>query len=160
MCIFERESVSRGGAEREGDTAGSRLWAVSTEPNVGLKPMNREIMTWVEVRRLTNWATQAPCISVRLNDCVNFCLYPCPYKYLVVSLRVHVWSLLGEYHFTWEVWVATWENWQLQIKPSCLLPYENSAPLQWGKMIWSIHPHDIFIFYPLCSRLCLGALGS
>ena len=38
------------GAERkrEGDTeskAGSRLWAVSTEPNVGLELMNCEILT-------------------------------------------------------------------------------------------------------------------
>ena len=44
----ERESVSGGGAEREGDTeseADSRLPAVSTEPNEGLKPMNHEIMT-------------------------------------------------------------------------------------------------------------------
>ena len=42
------ESTSRGGAEREGDTeseAGSRLRAVSTEPNAGLKPTNHEIMT-------------------------------------------------------------------------------------------------------------------
>ena len=40
--------MSRGGAEREGDTeseAGSRLRAVSTEPDVGLKPTDREIMT-------------------------------------------------------------------------------------------------------------------
>ena len=44
----ERQSVSGGGAEREGDTeseAGSRLPAVSTEPNEGLKLMNCEIMT-------------------------------------------------------------------------------------------------------------------
>ena len=44
----DRESVSRGGAEREGDTeseAGSRLRAVSTEPDGGLEPTNREIMT-------------------------------------------------------------------------------------------------------------------
>ena len=36
----ERQSMSRGGAEREGDTeseAGSRLRAVSTEPDVGLE---------------------------------------------------------------------------------------------------------------------------
>ena len=48
MFIFERQSASRGGAEREGDTeseAGSRLYAVSTEPDVGLKHMNREIKT-------------------------------------------------------------------------------------------------------------------
>ena len=40
--------MSGGGAEREGDTeseAGSRLQDVSTEPNVGLEPIDREIMT-------------------------------------------------------------------------------------------------------------------
>ena len=40
--------MSEGRAEREGDTgseAGSRLRAVSTEPDVGLKLVNWEIMT-------------------------------------------------------------------------------------------------------------------
>ena len=44
--------VSRGGAEREEDReskAGSRLGADSTEPDVGLEPMNHEIMTLAEV---------------------------------------------------------------------------------------------------------------
>ena len=44
----ERERVSRGMAEREGDAeleAGSRLQAVSTEPDAGLELMDREIMT-------------------------------------------------------------------------------------------------------------------
>ena len=44
----ERESASRGGAEREGDTeseAVSRLRAVSTEPDVRLELINAEIMT-------------------------------------------------------------------------------------------------------------------
>ena len=44
----ERLSTSRRGAEREGDTeskAGSRLQAVSTEPDFGLEPMNCGIMT-------------------------------------------------------------------------------------------------------------------
>ena len=52
MFIFERERerecVSRGGAEREGDTeseAGSRLRAVSPEPDAGLELRNREIVT-------------------------------------------------------------------------------------------------------------------
>ena len=51
-----------GEGQREGDTeseAGSRLWAVSTEPDAGLKPTDCEIMTWAEVGRLTDWATQA-----------------------------------------------------------------------------------------------------
>ena len=55
--------MSEGGAERKGDTeleAGSRLYAVSTEPDVGLEPTNHEIMTWAEVGCLTNWATQVP----------------------------------------------------------------------------------------------------
>ena len=40
--------MSEGEADRERDTAskaGSRLQAVSTEPNAGLEPMNCEIMT-------------------------------------------------------------------------------------------------------------------
>ena len=51
------ESMSRGGAETEGDTeseAGSRLRALSTEPNAGLELTNREIMTRAEARPLTD----------------------------------------------------------------------------------------------------------
>ena len=43
MFIFD--SMSRGGAEREGDTgskAGSRLRAVGTEPDAGLELPNRK----------------------------------------------------------------------------------------------------------------------
>ena len=59
----ERQSMNSGGAEREGDTeskAGSRLWAVSTEPDAGLELTNREIMTWAEVGRSTDWAPRVP----------------------------------------------------------------------------------------------------
>ena len=45
------------GREREGDTeseAGSRLRAVSTEPDARLEPTNREIMTRAEVGRSTD----------------------------------------------------------------------------------------------------------
>ena len=52
QCLFlresERQSVSGGGAEREGDTeseAGSGLGVVITEPDAGPKPTNREIMS-------------------------------------------------------------------------------------------------------------------
>ena len=40
--------MSGGEAEREGDTesrVGSRLWADTTEPNMGFEPKNHEIMT-------------------------------------------------------------------------------------------------------------------
>ena len=55
--------MSWGGTEREGDTeseAGSRLWAVSTEPDEGLELTNHEIMTWIEVRCITDRATRRP----------------------------------------------------------------------------------------------------
>ena len=58
-----RESMNRGGAEREEDTeseAGSRLWAVSTEPDAGLELTDSEIVTWAEVGSSTDWATQVP----------------------------------------------------------------------------------------------------
>ena len=44
----ERQSASGGRAEREGDAesgAGSRLRAISTEPDAGLELTDREIMT-------------------------------------------------------------------------------------------------------------------
>ena len=59
----ERQGASRGGTEREGNTAseaGSRLRAVSTEPHTGLEPMNREITTWAEVWCSTDGATLVP----------------------------------------------------------------------------------------------------
>ena len=65
----ERESMSGGGAGREGDTeskAGSRLWVASTEPDRGLISMDHETMPWAEVGCLANWATQMPC-NLRIN---------------------------------------------------------------------------------------------
>ena len=59
--------MNGGGAEREGDTeseAGTRLWAISPEPDMGLKLTDLETVTWAEVGRLTDWATQAPLFSV------------------------------------------------------------------------------------------------
>ena len=43
-----RGRASRRGAKTEKDTefeAGSMLWAISIEPNTGLEPTDREIMT-------------------------------------------------------------------------------------------------------------------
>ena len=48
LFLRERQSVSGGGAEREGDPeseAGSRLRAVSAEPDVGRELMSCEIVT-------------------------------------------------------------------------------------------------------------------
>ena len=43
--------MNGGGAEREGDTeseTGSRLRAISPEPNAGLELMDREMVTWLK----------------------------------------------------------------------------------------------------------------
>ena len=71
LFIFETETEHEWGRgrEREGDTeseAGSRLWAISPEPDAGLELTDREIVTWAEVGRLTDWATQAPRVLDRL----------------------------------------------------------------------------------------------
>ena len=54
--------MSRGGAEtgRERERIPNRRCTVSTEPGVGPKVMNCEIMTRTEVERLTDCATQVP----------------------------------------------------------------------------------------------------
>ena len=62
VYFWERQSMNGEGEEKEGDTEceeGSRLWAVSPEPN-----MNCEIMTWAKVGHLTDWATQVPLAKI------------------------------------------------------------------------------------------------
>ena len=63
----EREREHKQGGGREGDTeskAGSRLWAVITEPDMGLELTNGEIMTRAEAGHLTDLATQAPLLDL------------------------------------------------------------------------------------------------
>ena len=75
MFIFERGvRVWAGEGQRDRQTdrqteseAGSRIQAVSTEPDMGLELTNREIMTRAEVGHLTDWATQAPLIISFIN---------------------------------------------------------------------------------------------
>ena len=53
----DRQTELEWGRSREGDTeskAGSRLQAVSTEPDMGLEVMNHEIVTQAEVGHLTD----------------------------------------------------------------------------------------------------------
>ena len=54
FILREKDRAQAGEGEREGDTesqAGSRLRAVSTEPDVGPEPTNREAVTRAEVGR-------------------------------------------------------------------------------------------------------------
>ena len=64
LHFWKTEGEQGRGRERDTESkAGSRLRAVSTEPDTGLEPTNCEVMTWAEVGRLTNWATQVPRIK-------------------------------------------------------------------------------------------------
>ena len=73
MFIFEREKRA-GEGQRERETqnlkqaAGSRLRAVSTEPDAGLELPNCVIMTGAAVGRLTDRATQALWTGVLLTQ--------------------------------------------------------------------------------------------
>ena len=100
----DRQHMRGGGAEREGDPesgAGSKLWAVSTEPDTGLEPTNHEIMTWTEVGRLTNWATRAPQFFLAFLKCIKYTciLYPVTpiWKFLsaVCSADSRSWCLVA-----------------------------------------------------------------
>ena len=56
---MERDRAWTGEGQREGDTeseTGSRLWAVSTEPDAGFELTDREIMTWAKAGGFTDWA--------------------------------------------------------------------------------------------------------
>ena len=66
IYFWERDRAWAGEKQRERETRnpkqapGSRLQAVSAEPDAGLEPTNCKSMTWAEVRRLTDWAIHAP----------------------------------------------------------------------------------------------------
>ena len=58
IYFWDRERAWAGEGPRGRHRIQSRLWGVSIEPDVGLEPTDCEIMTWAEVGRSTNWATQ------------------------------------------------------------------------------------------------------
>ena len=93
--LRDRDKVWTGQEQREGNTeseAGCRLWAVSTEPDAGLKLTNREIVTWAKVRRSTDWATQAPLVFY-IDDSM---LSDREVASTVYSLDRHMWVRKGE----------------------------------------------------------------
>ena len=78
LFLRERQSANMGGAEREGDTeskAGSRLRAISTERDAGLKLTNRKIVTWAEVGCPTDWAAQVPLMKYIILKRKLFCFF-------------------------------------------------------------------------------------
>ena len=118
IYFWERDRAWVGEGQREGETeseAGSRLWAVSTEPDAGLKLTDREIMTWAEVGSSTDWATQAPQCGGLFLMC-KFC-FPktlrgtCAITYLVSSPN------FSEFRTSFcEMcsWAVSGQNWERQ----------------------------------------------
>ena len=72
MFIFERKkhthSMSGGGTERQTDTAGSRLWPVSTEPNTELELTNHKPHDLSQSQTL-NWLSHP---GAAQNSCLIF----------------------------------------------------------------------------------------
>ena len=63
LLLREKErgkEPGEGRRKRERERIPGRFRVVSPEPEAGLEPTNREIMTWAQVQCLTDWATQAP----------------------------------------------------------------------------------------------------
>ena len=72
-----RESTSGGGAEKDRERIPSKLHFVSTEPDAGLKPTNREITTWAEIKswtlnRLSHSGTLKMCLNLKREREMHF----------------------------------------------------------------------------------------
>ena len=94
LFLRERERESKAESELsdlERKRGRHRIWAVSTQSDAGLELMNLEIMTWVEVRCLTEWATQAALTLLFLLR-VEVYLWVVGYQ----NLKMH-WSLFSIY---------------------------------------------------------------
>ena len=120
-----------GDRERGGVTdseAGSRLRAVSTEPDVGLEPIDREIMTWAEVGRLTDWATQVPLNSFFLPgflECSPVHTRLRCQQILWGEIAAEYWAHLRAGHFSLGSWLS---------KPGCLYSLELQLLTTWYRV--------------------------
>ena len=151
----DTQSASGGGAEREGDTeseAGSRPWAVSTEPDAGLELTNCEIVTWFEVGRLTDWATQvAYLILVLLFQFV----FLSPRTRLFLTGKLPVWII-----FIWMKyvkWPKVWSSFRVWSFGNPKYDHLVSPLLKTINYFlicqcYKFSFQQIIIGYPLCSR--------
>ena len=83
MFIFEterdREWMGEGQTERETQNPKQAPGSELSAQSKGLKPRNREIMTWAKVGHLTDWATQAPLNAIS-KACFKIRFYLCEYQ--------------------------------------------------------------------------------
>ena len=92
FIYFERnrDSVSRGGAERERERENPKLTIQS--PTQASNPGNCEIMTWAKTKspHLTHWATQAP---------LNFLVFLSLGATMWLALTKKSWAKVNVWHF-------------------------------------------------------------
>ena len=140
----EKEAEHERGRGREREIqnprqAPSRLWAVSTEPDGGLKLTNHEIMIWGEVRRLNNWAIQVPLT------------YFWKVYLFILRVRLRVWEGEGQRERekesqagsavslqspTWGSNPQTMRAWpQLKSRVRCLPDWATQAPLAYAVLL-------------------------
>ena len=120
----------------------SRLWAVSTEPNVALKSTNCEIMTWAEVEYLTDWAIQVPReLIFKFHQVRNYICF-------VNQILPRAWPILFYYYFLYLLSFYLNSSWLtysvilvLGIKCSnSALPYNTWCSSQ----VQLLNPHHLF----------------
>ena len=137
--------MNRGGAEREGDTeseTGSRLWAVSTEPNAGLELTDREIVTWAEVGCPTDWATQAPQNSQFLSKSFLLFLF---FSFFITTYLFSFWICCvlpkhRDYQPSKEIEEKEFGKheqclcWSMNFMSTCYLPWYPVNQPKWGSL--------------------------
>ena len=121
LFLRQRETEHERGRvrEREGDTeseTGSRLWAVSTEPDAGLKLMDRELVTWAEVGCPTDWATQT------LMDAYLQCIVLKWYGYMIQAVNQSRKGLLFCSTLSWEPALMIGCDYKIANIDTCICP--------------------------------------
>ena len=111
IYFWDRDRAWAEEGQRERETQDPKQapgWAVSTEPDVGLKLTDREIMTWAKVGRLTDWATQAPPGDFFFNRAKE------------------IWNSSELLITTSILWKASWEGWW-KGREICVLSRDNTV---------------------------------
>ena len=128
VYLFLRERMGEG--QSEWGYKGSEV--DSMEPDTGLKPMNCEIMTWAEIRHLTDWTIHPGAPMFPLQIVYNSCPLPCDFIYPLTGMGGYFPSLLI---LGWDMWLglATWKGPEWECAGSW--PRPSVFPVSWTSAI-------------------------
>ena len=127
----ERQSMSRGGAERQrqNSEAGSRLRAVSTEPNAGLKPTS-SVRSW-PVLKSDAQPTEPPRHLLMFLFFFFFCFFLFCLIYFLERQTVQAWVGKREGETESE---ADSRLWTISTDPNAGLKLTNHEIMAWAKV--------------------------